>query len=273
MLTCWEPVSPATLRRKIMLPLPYCGTPPSPGELLARFNLDPVLITTLVVLASAHVYGIPGSNRRGRAYAASGWLVAALALVSPLCALSVSLFSARIAQHMILVLVAAPLIALGWPRQSYSVTTWPLWAASTAFMISLWCWHMPTPYAATFTSTAVYWTMHVTLFGSSVALWSELIHHPPRRTALVLSAGLLSSMQMGLLGAVLALARRPLFYPHFATTQAWGLTALQDQQLGGTLMWVPGILLFLWVSIRSLRRLWNTLEGMSRNESDPARLS
>lgn len=256
-----------------MLPVPYCGTPPSPGELLQRFNLDPALITILVVLACAHVYGISASNRRGRAHATCGWLVAAFALLSPLCALSVSLFSARIAQHMILLLVAAPLIALGWPRQGYSRSTWPLWTASMAFMVSLWCWHMPTPYAATFTATGVYWAMHVTLFGSGVALWSELIHHPPRRTALVLAVGLLSSVQMGLLGAVLALARRPLFYPHFTTTQIWGLTPLQDQQLGGTLMWVPGILLFLWVAIRSLRRLWNTLEGMNRHESDPARLS
>jgi putative membrane protein len=256
-----------------MLPLPYCGTPPSPGGLLERFNLDPVLITALVVLACAHVCGISAAHRHGRAYAACGWLVAALALVSPLCALSVSLFSARIAQHMILLLVAAPLIALGWPRQSYPVTTWPLWTLSTVFMVALWCWHMPTPYAATFTSTGWYWTMHLTLFGSGVALWSELLHHPPRRAALVLSAGLLSSVQMGLLGAVLALARRPLFYPHFTTTQVWGLTPLQDQQLGGTIMWVPGILLFLWVAIRSLRRLWNTLEGMGQHESDPARLS
>jgi putative membrane protein len=115
--------------------------------------------------------------------------------------------------------------------------------------------------------------MHVTLFGSGIALWSELIHHPARRTPLVLVVGLLSSMQMGLLGSVLALARRPLFYPHFITTQVWGLTPLQDQQLGGTLMWVPGILLFLWAAIRSLRAVWNTLEGTHRHESHPARIS
>ena len=104
-------------------------------------------------------------------------------------------------------------------------------------------------------------------------LWSELIHHPPRRTPLALMVGLLTSMQMGLLGAVLALARRPLFYPHFLTTQAWGLTPQQDQQLGGTLMWVPGIVLFLWVAIGSLRRLWNVLESSGQHESHTARLS
>jgi len=253
-----------------MLPLPYCGTPPSPGELLGRFNLDPVLIACLLGIASFHVLRISPQNRRGRLYAAAGWLVATAAFISPLCALSVSLFSARIAQHMLLLLVAAPLIALGLPRWSHSSTTWLLWTAAGAFLVALWVWHMPTPYAATFTATSLYWAMHVTLFGSGIVLWSELIHHPARRTGLAFGIGLLTSMQMGLLGAVLTLARRPLFFPHLLTTQAWGLSPLQDQQLGGVIMWVPGILLFLWAAIRSLRYLWNTLEGAGRNESHVA---
>jgi len=256
-----------------MLAIPYCGVAPSPGELLGRFNLDPVLITTLAVLATAHIVHLSGETPRRRIYAACGWLVTAAALVSPLCALSVALFSARITQHMTLLLAAAPLLALGLPRPARPGAAWPLWAAGVAFMVFLWLWHMPTPYDATFTNTAVYWSMHVTLFGSSIALWRGLIHHPPRRTALVLMIGLLTSVQMGLLGSVLALARHPLFYPHLLTTQIWGLTPLQDQQLGGTLMWVPGILLFLWAAIRSLHTAWNMLEGTSPHESNPAKLS
>lgn len=256
-----------------MQPIPYCGVAPAPGELLERFNLDPVLILTLAVLAAAHMVHLAGAARRRRVYAACGWFVTAVALVSPLCALSVALFSARITQHMILLLAAAPLLALGLARSSPSSTAWPLWTAATAFMVFLWLWHMPTPYDATFTSTAVYWSMHVTLFGSGIALWRELIHHPARRIALVLMIGLLTSVQMGLLGSVLALAQRPLFYPHFITTQAWGLTPLQDQQLGGTLMWVPGILLFLWAAIHSLHTVWNMLEGTRPHESNPAKLS
>jgi putative membrane protein len=255
-----------------MVPVPYCGLPPSPGALLERFNLDPVLIGALSAFAIAHALSV--RDTRSRTYAICGWLVAALAFVSPLCALSVSLFSARIAQHMILLLIAAPLIALGgakWRRA--------LWTGAAAFLVALWVWHMPTPYDATFTSTSLYWSMHITLFGSGILLWRALLYHPARRVGLVLMVGLLTSTHMGLLGAVLALARRPLFFPHFATTQLWGLTPLQDQQLGGTLMWVPGIALFLWVSIRSLQRLWNTLEGrapvqdMSQDESQPARIS
>src|SRR5262245_58179876 len=103
--------------------------------------------------------------------------------------------------------------------------------------------------------------MHISLFGSGIWLWRELLHHSPERTGEALLLGMLSSMQMGLLGAVLALANHPMFDPHFLTTQVWQLTPLQDQQLGGVVMWVPGVLFFLWVSIRSMRRLWTHLEG------------
>jgi len=256
------------------IPSPYCGIPPSPGDLLGRFNLDPVLVFVLFALATIHVASV--SDRRVRSYAVCGWLIAAMAFISPLCALSVALFSARITQHMILLLVAAPLIALGLPARGQASAVdgnWTLWAAAGAFLVALWGWHMPTPYDATFTATSVYWTMHVTLFGGGIILWRELVNHPAKRTAAALTVGLLTSMQMGLLGAVLALARRPLFFPHLSTTQIWGLTPLQDQQLGGILMWVPGILLFLWAAIRSLRRLWDTLESVTRHESHPARLS
>ena len=57
-------------------------------------------------------------------------------------------------------------------------------------------------------------------------------------------AGTLTFVHMGLLGAVLTLADRPLFTRHLVSSYSWGLSPLQDQQLGGSLMWVPGIGLF-----------------------------
>ena len=248
--------------------LPYCGAPPAPPDLLSRFNLDPVLIVILLALAVAHL--INTNSTRLRSIVALGWLLTAAALLSPLCALSVSLFSARVGQHMILVLVAAPLLALGL-RPAGNGRGWGLWVYAVAFFVALWAWHMPAPYDATFTSTPLYWAMHVTLFGSAVLLWRELLHHPPRRTVEAFLAGMLTCVQMGLLGAVLALSTHPLFYPHLLTAAAWGLSPLQDQQLGGTLMWVPGVGLFLGAAIRSLLRLWRTLEGTGRH--DTARLS
>jgi putative membrane protein len=239
--------------------IPYCGTPPAPGELLARSNLDPLLIVCLCVLALVHLSQVNDKGQRRTVLL--GWLVAAAALVSPLCALSVALFSARISQHMLLLLVAAPLIASGLTRKETDSSAGGMRLASLAFFLALWFWHMPNPYDATFTSSTFYWLMHISLFGSGVWLWRELLHHSPERTGEALLLAMLTSMQMGLLGAVLALAGHPMFEPHFLTTQLWHLTPLADQQLGGVIMWVPGTLLFLWIVVRSLRRLLAYLEA------------
>ncbi len=245
------------------VPMPYCGVAPLPGQLLARFNLDPVLIISLALLCvwqSWSIYRRDADGRHLQVFSLGGWLIAAGAFVSPLCALSVALFSARVAQHMILILIAAPLIAMGLPSGQPGRHSQRLWTAVAFFFVALWFWHMPIPYEATFTSVAVYWAMHVTLFGSGILLWRELLDHPARQTGPVLAAGTLSFVHMGLLGAVLTLAERPLFQWHLATTQAWGLSPLQDQQLGGAVMWVPGIALFLWTALRSLGRLWESLD-------------
>ncbi|HEY3731024.1 MAG TPA: cytochrome c oxidase assembly protein [Steroidobacteraceae bacterium] len=240
--------------------IPYCGSPPFPGDLWHRFNLDPILIAALIVLLLLHLRALRTEPDK-RFLAIAGWLVAAAALLSPLCALSVSLFSARVAQHMLLLLVAAPLVAMAWPKAVTARHIWPLWASAALFLVALWFWHMPIPYDATFQSTSLYWSMHVTLFGSGILLWRELLQHRDAHTLDVLAAALLSSLQMGLLGAVLTFAARPLYLSHLATAGLWGYTPLQDQQLGGVLMWVPGVGLFLWASVRSLRRLWMALDS------------
>jgi len=237
--------------------LPYCGAAPLPGELWQRFNLDPALLASLTLLTFLHARSVKGAQRVS---AVTGWLIAAAALVSPLCALSVALFSARIGQHMLLLLLAAPLIAYAWPTRS----AWHAsraWLVAAAFFAFLWLWHMPGPYDATFSSTPTYWLMHVTLFGSAILLWRDLLHAPPGRAVEVLLIGTLTSMQMGLLGAVLTFASHPLFSWHFITTAAWGLTPLRDQQLGGVLMWVPGIALFLLLAARAFALLWRRLES------------
>jgi putative membrane protein len=250
-----------------MTQLPYCGAPPIPGSLLERFNLDPLVIAALIAVCGWQWVAL--KRDPSRYYALVGWLIAAAAFLSPLCALSVALFSARVAQHMILVLAAAPLIALGLPaarspgvRRSNSARRNSVrpWVATTAFCLALWIWHMPAPYAATFTSVTIYWSMHVTLFGGAVLLWRELLHHPPDQTVAALAAGTITFVQMGLLGAVLAFAEHAMFQWHFNSTLVWGVTPLQDQQLGGVFMWVPGMALFLWTAIRSVARLWQAID-------------
>ncbi len=227
--------------------VPYCGLPPSPDALWSRWNLDPVLIAALATLACAYLLGarrLRGSDRAitraERAAFCSGWLIVSAALASPLCALSVSLFSARVGQHMILALIAAPLVAAGRPAAALAgllakpggpapsgfersrPAAAPLLAAGV-FAALLWFWHAPAPYQATFASTLAYWAMHVSLFGAAVWLWTGLLDRTPARIVHTLAASLISTVQMGLLGALITLAPRPAYAPHALTTVAWTL--------------------------------------------------
>src|ERR1700760_239999 len=118
--------------------LPYCGSAPLPGELLSRFNRDPLLIALLVAAIVLQLWTARRLHARQQGYGITGWVIAATALLSPLCALSVALFSARVAQHMILVLLAAPLIAAGLSSPRMPRTVWPLWLSTVAFFLSLW---------------------------------------------------------------------------------------------------------------------------------------
>lgn len=213
--------------------------------------MDPILVAglfaVLAVYAAASEPRLSGRRpveawRRACFYA--GWAVAALALISPLCALSVSLFSARVGQHMLLACVAAPLVALGTPGAWRVRSPAAAPVAAAVFAIVLWFWHTPGPYAATFDGWAVYWLMHVTAFGAALALWLALFDRPAERLGGLVAAAALTSLQMGLLGAILTFTDRPLYAPHLLTTGAWGLSPLADQQLGGAIMWIPaGVIL------------------------------
>lgn len=229
--------------------IPYCGLAPFPGG--AGWNLDPALLGILSALGGLGAWGLRVAGWARQAAFGAGWLILTLALVSPLCSLSVALFSARVGQHLVVTLVAAPLLAFAAGRR-------PLWHAAgvtlpaLAFAVALWAWHLPNPYAATFRSDGLYWLMHLTLAGSAVWLWAALFTQARERPDAAGLAGLATAVQMGLLGALLTLAPRPLFAPHAASTAPWGLTALEDQQLGGLLMWVPGGLVFAAVMVLGL---------------------
>ena len=224
--------------------VPYCGVAPVPGGL--HWNLDPALIGALVVLAGANL-AIARSNevtRRDLAASALGWLILTLAFITPLCNLSVALFSARVAQHMAITLIAAPLIARGLlfarplgPQRQWGAVAW---GATFSFAAIFWLWHSPAFYDETLRNNSVYWTMHVTTVAAALALWIAVFSSSAAVAFLLLFA---TGLQMSLLGALLTFAAVPLFSVHEFTTAGWGLTWLQDQELGGLVMWVPAGLL------------------------------
>ena len=232
----------------------YCGPPPLPDDLWGRWNFDPILIA-IMLLGVALFVSRPASGRE-RTWFFGAMLVLVVSFISPLCALTVALFSARVVHHVLLVAVAAPLLALAVLRMdALAKLLAPLAAMHT---VIFWLWHVPDAYALALSNTSIYWLMQITLLGSATLMWSAIFAATPARAIGTL---LLLTVQMGLLGALLVFSSHPLYAPHFATTLAFGLDPLDDQQLAGLIMWVPASLPYLAVGLARLLASLRAVEG------------
>lgn len=224
---------------------PYCGPGATPADLLSRWNVDPLVLAGLALVALGLWF--MGRPRLPGWQGVLGVGVLALVFVSPLCALSSALFAARTVHHIALVAVAAPLLAWALPRaKSPSLAT-----ATAASAVVFWLWHAPGVYAWAMTHDAAYWLMQASLLGAALWFWSAVRTASPIAAVASLLA---STIQMGLLGALLTFATRSIYAPHFATTQAWGLSALQDQQAAGLIMWAPAAAIYLGSALAILGR-------------------
>jgi len=216
----------------------YCGPAPLPDTLLLAWNFDLVALLLCAGLVAGHArWG--NAARRGSLWAAVATLL--VLFWSPLCALTVALFSARVAHHVLLIAMAAPLLALAFPLPRNERPTVPLgWLAALHALI-LWLWHAPAAYGVAIDNGAVYWAMQASLLGSAFLFWRSVLamHTGVGEASLAL---LFTVVQMGMLGALLTFAGAPLYEAHLATTLPFGLTPLGDQQLGGLIMWVPAAL-------------------------------
>lgn len=224
------------MERTSLAAVPYCGAAPLPGEILLRWNADPVLIAALTAATLLGWRWIaPGPQRR--AFTA-GMAALVIAFLSPLCALSSGLFAARSAHHLLLAAVAAPL--LGYAVRVPSRL--PLGAALGVHVAIFWAWHLPAVYQAALSSDAIYWLMQLSILGSAMLFWSRAFHEAGGGAVAAALAAV--TLQMGLLGALLTFAPAPLYTPHLLTAALYGLTALQDQQLAGLVMWVVSLPLY-----------------------------
>lgn len=231
----------------------YCGPAPQPVSLWSQWNLDPVLLSVLA--AGFFLLITISETKRQRLSAIGALLVAVIAFVSPLCALASALFSARVLHHILQVTVLAPFVIMALPPQRRGSITLPAQLSFLAHTGLMWLWHAPGPYLFALGSHSAYWLMELSLIASALWLWKDIL--APRRpigAALALLLG--TTLQMGMLGALLTFARAPLFVAHLETTQPFGLLPLADQQLAGILMWVPAALPYLGVALIVLARLF-----------------
>ncbi len=237
---------------------PYCGSAPLPAELLSRWNFDPVLWLVLAVALSVSLLVLQQrpqliQSRNGLVLA---YMLMGILFISPFCALASALFSVRVAHHVFLTSVIAPLIVFSLPKPRSKGIFFSILAAALHGAI-FWAWHFPAVYESVLTSDVMYWVMQFTLTGSAVLLWLGVRAAPPPMAILIL---LVTMMQMGLLGALLTFSTTPLYAPHILTTDAWGLTALADQQLAGAVMWLGGSWIYLAVALAMFAGVLNRRE-------------
>ncbi|MFN3619021.1 cytochrome c oxidase assembly protein [Sphingorhabdus sp.] len=228
--------------------LPYCGPAPAPAEWTSYWNFDPVLLSVLGV--SAFLAWRLADESNGRRLLGGAVALSLLLFVSPFCALSSALFSVRVTHHVLIAAVLAPLIIFAMPehrtRLRGSLTFWT--AAQT---LIFWVWHAPGLYAEALSSDIVYWVMQLSLLGTAAGFWAALRR---AQEPAAIAALLFSTVQMGLLGALILFSPTALYAPHYLTTASWGLSVLDDQQLAGLIMWVPSAGLYLGSAIYIVSR-------------------
>lgn len=232
---------------------PYCGPAPDPAEALGRWNGDLILWAVLAAATAAGLVLLRGPAK-GRYVAAMA--VLAVGFISPLCAISSALFAARTLHHLLLVLAAAPLLALCLPRLRRPRVA----AATAAQAIVFWAWHAPALYAQALSHDGIYWLMQISILGSAVWFWATVRSAKGHAAVAALLAAMLL---MGLLGALIVFASQPLYAPHFAGALAWSMTPLEDQQAAGLVMWAPAAAAYL------LAALWR-INGLLKPAPEPA---
>ena len=270
--------------------------------LWGRWNIDALTIASLAGLSFVYLLGLSrlwrsaGSAHgvsRGQpvAFAAAiGSLV--IALLSPLDAASDELQSAHMIQHMLIMMVAAPLFILGAPalvmlwalprrwrtrlgRGLGRLGAWrPPWyflwqpvLMCVLFALALWVWHLPALYEAALRSRAVHEVQHISFFVVSCLFWRVLLD-PLSRLRMNVGAGVLylflTSLHATFLGVFMALSPRVWYGDYVGRTGAWNLTPLEDQQLAGLIMWMPACMIYAIIAA-VMFALW-----VHRGDSDAA---
>jgi putative membrane protein len=260
-----------------------------PHDAWVSWNGQPLIVVALALAVSAYASGLSRAWRQaGVGRGISPWqavsfgvgaLALALALISPLDAISSALFSAHMAQHTLLITLAAPLLVLGAPhlallwavprhmrhrlgrwfnrrawQSARSVLSQPLlvWAL---FVGVLWIWHLPRLYQTALAREAVHTFEHVSLVAAATTFWwmiARLRRNGRSGHGLAILYIFVAALQGGVLGALIAFSRTPWYEWYAQSSSWWGLAPIEDQQLAGLIMWIPGGFIYLIAALALL---------------------
>src|ERR1700730_13867555 len=255
--------------------------PPGIGAILSYWPFEPVVLLGVELAAVLYVVGSRGQQHRHRSGSAGRWRSTAfwfglfsilLALHSPIAVLARQLFWVHMVQHLLLMVVAAPLLALAAPwtrlwraiplgmrrwvarpifldprmaplRWTYKQLAAPgvIWVLAAA---NLWLWHLPPLYDLTLRNHLVHHLEHGLFLALGLAFWAHVFDQRPFRAPLGTLARasyvFFAMVQSWGLAATLSFATGPFYAYAQLPSRPGGISALTDQQLGGGMMWVPG---------------------------------
>ncbi len=261
------------------------------NRILTLWDLEPTVIAGCAALLAAYFALVRGARRKEAALFAGGVAAILVALCSPIDVLADTyLFSAHMLQHLLLILVAAPLLLLGIPDRAWRrVVAWktagrveralrsPV-AAWTVGMGTLALWHLPRLYDAALASEALHVVEHLCFLVSAAIFWWPAIaplgeaRMPPLVAMLYLFA---AAMANSVLGIVLTFAPAGTYSAYANPDDAlgllsllredFGLTPAVDQQVGGMLMWVVSAPIFLGPMLAALARWYSTPDTPQRS--------
>lgn len=257
------------------------------GELrafLLSWSFEPTILIGVAVAAGLYVRGWRRLRRRGqggkilkpwRAWCfAGGLLTVVVALTSPIATFDSVFFFMHMTEHVLLIMIAAPLIWLGAPmiptlwgfngparkrigrifhedhtvHRFFHFLTRPD-VALTIYVLVLFGWHYPPLYDAAQGSTFIHEVEHAMFFGAALLYWWPVIHPSGTKRRISYGAAILyifpAKIAGFVLGAGLTLSAEPYYRTFLDSPSLWGLDPLGDQQLGGLIMWVVGGLLYI----------------------------
>lgn len=255
----------------------HTGPPPTPEQIWSAWNGDPLLIAGLALLGGGYGLGLTrlwqraGIGRGVRQWQAlafaGGMLALGVALISPLDALGHALFAAHMVQHLLLILVAAPLLLIGrplvplvwalprawrpyperwWRRSRVLPVLWqwlshplPAWLLHA---LAVWFWHVPQFYEEAIAVPWVHVVEHLCFLGTALLFWWVVLHPAPRRR-LGYGAGVLyvftMGLQGGILGALMTFTGRPWYSAHVSSNVVWRVLHPEERRQDGVFICTP----------------------------------
>lgn len=207
---------------------------------------------------------------------AAGLALMLISLQGPLHELSDTyLFSAHMVQHLAVMLVMPPFLIYGLPdwmlRPALRLPgmtalaralTRPL-VAFALINVVFGAWHFPGPYDLMMRDHDVHILMHLMIMATGVVMWwpvmSPLPELPRIPGPLQMVYLFVLGIPMMVVAALITFSRTALYAWYGQAPRLFGLSLLDDQRLGGVIMWVPGALV-LWIGITAVYFRWSRTE-------------